>query len=129
MGRKQKSEFKDRKWPFYVMFAIAAFMIFLDGMVTTPIALVCIEGATEINTWHAHWANSFGVSYFFFSTPITILLLFVMGRGVDDIARSILKDKSIYKYYHYAAYALFALVILTFGAVVINNYGIISHGI
>ena len=123
-------KFKDSKRGYWVLFSLAALMIFLDGFVTTPIALVCIDGAYEANLWHKNFSNAFGVKYFFYSTPISILLLFVLTQGMEKLSYDWLKkSKKYFRRYHWPTYLLLLFVILLFGSVVINNVEVITHGI
>jgi membrane-anchored glycerophosphoryl diester phosphodiesterase (GDPDase) len=125
-----KKKWKDTKKWYWVLFIIAAFLMFLDGMVTTPIALVCVDGAYEANIWHRYWSDSLGVQYFFYSTPITVLFLFLLSQGVEKISYEWLKKHPHQLHrYHWPAYALFIVTILLFGSVVVSNFGVISHGI
>ena len=117
---------------FYILFSIAAFMILLDGAVTTPIALVCIDGAYETNLIYQQWNDVMGVKYFFYLAPLIILLVFVIGRGLERIAYDLFKksnDVSVLMLYRWPAYLFLLLVILIFTMTVINNVEIISGGI
>jgi len=133
--KKKKQQNKKKKWVdskrwYWILFIVAALFIFLDGMVTTPIALVCIDGAYEANLWHRHWSEGLGVKYFFYSTPISILILFVLSQGVEKLSYEWLKKHPKHvRYYHWPVYILFAITIALFGSVVINNYGVIANGI
>lgn len=127
---KKSKQIRDSKKWYWVLFVIASFMIFMDGFVTTPIALVCIDGAYEANLWHRHFSDALGVKYFFYSTPISILVLFLLSQGVEKISYEWLKKHpKQFSRYHWPAYVLFLIVILLFGSVVINNFEVISHGI
>lgn len=121
---------KDSKKWYWILFAIAALMIFLDGFVTTPIALTCVSGAYEANAWHRTWSDAFGVQYFFYSTPITILILFILSQGAEKLSYDWLqKQPKWFKHRHWPSYVLFCIIIVLFSSVVISNFEVITNGI
>ena len=130
-NEKKNKLWKDSKKPFWILFGILAFMIFMDGMVTTPIALVCVDDAYEANLWHQQWSNTMGVKYFYLSGPIIVFFFLFALYGVDAISYKVSKKffPRYIRFYHWTAYLLTAVLIIGFGSTVINNFEVILHGI
>lgn len=115
----------------WILFIIAAVCIMLDGYITTPIALA--TGATEMNIWHNHFYQAFGVNYFYWFTPFSVILLFFLTLGIDIIAFTLYwnhtSDKQVSNVYSWVTWIFLCFVILVFSATVINNVGVIINGI
>jgi len=121
---------------FHVFFLIAATMIFFDGM-TTFFALTLIPGTYEVNLWNRHWSSgNLGPTYFLISTPLKIAFIYFVARGLDVVSLEVVNFKKIEVlfpgisvYYHIPAYTWLIIIAFISGSVVIDNMGVIVHGI
>lgn len=115
-----------------ILYIIAAIMIFVDGFITTPIA-ISFANAYEANIWHQHWYNVFGISYFFIITPIAILMLYIFTRGLDVIIYQYSKNNEKLqrknKDLRWITAVWLILIALLFFSAVIRNVEVIINGI